>query len=297
MNRKFFLIITIIVIFALIFIAVSISKSLAETKSKKEFEAMDDTSFIDINDLRIDHLVLNIDEYYQQNESARMIEDVGLPYVPKNGKGTSGFKVSNLWLGDEYFEMVRIKKEDGGGWIPEWTKRYLAGERGLVCLMLETENMKALYSKLHKKDMSLPEQAKYKLFYGLLSISPPWKNAYMPFFEGVPFQLGFQQINDEKSKQKMYKQMNPNSRDNGYMGISHIEISGNFTRNDRELIYSLFTTKGDVETGDLVWELKNNQKIVFIQAEEYNVNVYLSKDNDHESRELIKIENVSIAVK
>ena len=298
MKRKALLIlIFIIVILALILIAVSISQSLAESKSKKEFEAMGDTSLIDINDLRIDHLVLNIDEYYQQEESTRMIEDVGLPYVPKNGKGTSGFKVSNLWLGDEYFEMVRIKKEDGGGWVPDWTKRYLAGERGLVCLMLETENMKALYSKLHKKDMSLPEQAKYKLFYGLLSISPPWKNAYMPFLEGVPFQIGFQQMNNEKSKEKMYKQMKPNSRENGFTGISHIEIYGKYTRNDRELIYSLFTTKGDVENGDLVWELKNNQKIVFIQAEEYNVNVYLNKENDNGSKELIKIENVSIAVK
>lgn len=298
MKRKALLmLIFIIVILALILIVVSISQSLAESKSKKEFEAMSDTSLIDINDLRIDHLVLNIDEHYQQKESTRMIEDVGLPYMPEKGKGTSGFKVSNLWIGDEYFEMVRIKKDDGGGWVPEWTERYLAGERGLVCLMLETDNMKALYSKLQKKDMSLPEQAKYKLFFGLLSISPPWKNAYMPFFEGVPFQIGFQQINNEKSKEKMYKRMNPNSRENGFTGISHIEIYGEFTQNDRKLIISLFTTKGNLENGDLVWELKNNQKIVFKQAEEYNVNVYLNKENNNGSRELVKIENVSIEVK
>ena len=258
---------------------------------------MNNTSFIDIGDLRIDHLVLNIDEYYQQKEYARIIEDAGLPYVPKNGKGTSGFKVSNLWLGNEYLEMVRIKKEDGGGWIPEWTKRYLAGERGLVCLMLETENINALYSKLQKKEMSLPEQAKYKLFYGLMSISPPWKNSYLPFFEGVPFQIGFQQINNEKSKEKMYKQMKPNSRDNGYTGISYIEIYGKFTQKDRGIIYSLFTTKGDMKNGNLIWELKNNQKIVFIQAEEYNTIVYLVKENDNKGRDFVKIENVSITVK
>ena len=62
---------------------------------------------------------------------------------------------------------------------------------------------------------------KYKLFYGLLSISLPWKNAYIPIFEGVPFQLEFQQINNEKGKEKMVKQMNPISRDNGFTENSH----------------------------------------------------------------------------
>ena len=41
------------------------------------------------------------------------------------------------------------------------------------------------------------------------------------FFEGVPFQLRFQQINNEKGKEEMVKQMNPISRDNGFTVNSH----------------------------------------------------------------------------
>lgn len=33
-----------------------------------------------------------------------------LPYEPKWGKGTKGFNVSNLWIGNEYLEMVNIKR-------------------------------------------------------------------------------------------------------------------------------------------------------------------------------------------
>ncbi|MFF2907512.1 hypothetical protein [Paenibacillus sp. NPDC057934] len=27
----------------------------------------------------------------------------------------------NLWIGQEYFEFVRIKAKDGGGWVQKWT--------------------------------------------------------------------------------------------------------------------------------------------------------------------------------
>lgn len=76
------------------------------------------------NNMKFDHFVLNIDEKYQSDtQIVKEINEANFPYVPKYDKGTKGFKVSNLWIGQEYLEMVNILTADGGGWIPEWTKK------------------------------------------------------------------------------------------------------------------------------------------------------------------------------
>ncbi|MGE7919060.1 hypothetical protein ACQKM9_08925 [Viridibacillus sp. NPDC093762] len=59
--------------------------------------------------MKIDHLVLNVDsKYHVEGEQVNAIRSIGLPYKPKKGKGTKGFKVSNIWIGKEYFEMVNL---------------------------------------------------------------------------------------------------------------------------------------------------------------------------------------------
>lgn len=35
----------------------------------------------------------------------------------------------------------------------------------------------------------------------------PWRNYYVPFFENVPFQIGFQETKDEKSGEFMNQYM------------------------------------------------------------------------------------------
>ncbi len=77
------------------------------------------------NNMRIDHLVINVDKKYQADASiVSTIQDCGFPYEPKWSKGTSGFKASNIWIGNEYFEMIRLLNKSGGGWREEWVKRY-----------------------------------------------------------------------------------------------------------------------------------------------------------------------------
>ena len=67
---------------------------------------------------RHSHLVVNVDSFVQEDENfIKKVHSLGLPYEPKWGKGTKGFKVSNIWIGNEYFELVKIKSKDGGGWI------------------------------------------------------------------------------------------------------------------------------------------------------------------------------------
>lgn len=250
---------------------------------------------IDSKDLKIDHLVINVGQEYQINEEKiRNIEKTGLPYRPQKGKATSGFKVSNIWIGEEYFEMVHIKTTKGGGWIPEWVDRYHAGERGMVCMFLNTEDMDSLYAKLRDKKMSKPEKMKYKFLFNLITFSPPWKNAYLPYFNKVPFQIGFQQMDSEKIRQNMYKKMEPNSRNYGITGIKRIEVYGDFSQEDKAFISGLFTT--EIQSNEtLTWNLKDGQTISFINDSEYHVKVYVDKE-DTGVKNSSKIENVEIII-
>lgn len=106
--------------------------------------------------MRIDHLVLNIDKKYQTDiETIEAIQKAGLPYEPKWGKGTKGFKVSNIWIGTEYFELTRILKPDGGGWIPEWVDHYHQGHRGLICLMLDIPDLDKYDEQMRAKNIAI----------------------------------------------------------------------------------------------------------------------------------------------
>ncbi len=242
--------------------------------------------------MKIDHIVLNIDEKYQNDNSIiTKIRNNGLLYEPQKGKGTGGFKVSNIWIGEEYFEMVNILKEDGGGWIKEWTDMYNRGHRGLICLIIEVEDIDKLYSKLQDKKIEItkPEWLKIRLFFNLISKKMPWKNAYLPFFSEVPFQLGFQQLKDESTREYMRKRMEPNTIKNNINGIKEINIYGNFKDAELDLMEDIFD-KTNREDNNLEIVLNTRQRIRLIKSEDYKVEVLTDSKMGNE----INIENLKI---
>ncbi|UQZ35884.1 hypothetical protein C2I18_21515 [Paenibacillus sp. PK3_47] len=245
--------------------------------------------------MKIDHLVVNVDRQIQEDKTLiQSILDMGLPYKPSWGKGTRGFKVSNLWIGKEYFEFVRIKKPDGGGWIPEWTRQYLGGHRGLIGFALEVENIDELYRTLQDKQVNIspPEPLSFRWFFNRLTKTMPWRNAYLPPFTGMPFQFFLQQMNDEKSRQFMEQYMVPNSRDHGIEGIAEVIIHGTLSTADRGLIYALF--KDYQEHQDTLTVTLGAQKIVFIASHTYRVEVVLDCRNPDYAHKQIRAGNLVI---
>ncbi|WP_176698691.1 hypothetical protein [Romboutsia hominis] len=103
---------------------------------------------------------------------------------------------------------------------------YNNGHRGLICIMLDVVNIDEVYNLLNKKSIEItkPEHLKFKWFFNMLTRTMPWQNSYINFFEGVPLQIGFQQMNDEKSRKFMNEYMIPNSRDNDIIGISEVIV-------------------------------------------------------------------------
>ncbi|MDB8803567.1 hypothetical protein [Romboutsia sp. 1001216sp1] len=122
--------------------------------------------------------------------------------------------------------MINILRSDGGGWKTEWVDLYNNGHRGLICIMLDVVNIDEVYNLLNKKSIEItkPEHLKFKWFFNMLTRTMPWQNSYINFFEGVPLQIGFQQMNDEKSRKFMNEYMIPNSRDNDIIGISEVIV-------------------------------------------------------------------------
>ncbi len=244
--------------------------------------------------MKLDHFVVNINEKYQKDKN--IIDDIrnaDFPYEPKWGKGTKGFKVSNLWIGNEYLEMVNILNTDGGGWVKEWSKKYNEGHRGMVCLMLDIENIDELYQILNQKNIpvTLPKWLEFKWFFNLLTRRMPWRNCYIPFFEKVPFQIGFQEMKDEKSRDFMNQYMVPNSRDKGIDGINKVIIRGAYSHNDFDMLKNVFGNLIKNENSKFISiELSTKQLIEFTVDPMYQVELYANSATGR----FVEIENVKI---
>lgn len=243
--------------------------------------------------MKIDHLVVNIAEKYQNdNSTIESIRKNKFPYEPKWGKGNKGFKVSNLWIGNEYLEMVRILKENGGGWINDWRKKYNQGHRGMICLMIDVQNIDSVYQSLKDKeiDITVPEWLEFKWCFNMLTRRMPWRNCYVPFFDNVPFQIGFQEMKDEKSRDFMNQYMVPNSKDNGINGIYHIIIKGQYSDNDFKMIRAIFNEVEIKEEKYIVANLNESQSIKFEKNDVYQIELFTNSNED----KFIEIENLII---
>ncbi|MFY3790757.1 VOC family protein [Ureibacillus sp. MALMAid1270] len=245
--------------------------------------------------MKIDHLVVNVDSFVQEDKSfIKKVHSLGLPYEPKWGKGTRGFKVSNIWIGSEYFELIRIKTINGGGWIKSWTEDYHSGHRGLIGFALEVDDIEATYQKLLRQniEVSAPEPLKYKWFFNLLSKTMPWKNSYLPKFEGMPFQFFLQQLNDEKSKAYMQQYMVPNSRETNINGILEVRIYGILTEHDKKIIKALFQ-EYEIRDSTIIVSL-GGQTISFVESEKHSIEVILDCVNEEKSTKQLEIGNLII---
>lgn len=249
--------------------------------------------------MKIDHLVINIDRKYQTEEGPiASIRNAGLPYDPKMGKGNRGFQASNLWIGREYMEMVSLQKEDGGGWKGEWVESYQKGHRGLVCLMLDVADLQEIYQIKSDRGLRItaPEYLSFKWGLGLFTRTMPWMNSYFPFFEGVPFQIGLQQMKDEQSEAEMRQYMAPNADENGISGIGQVTVKGRYTENDFHLLSAIFP---EAEVGTNVIEVnlaEKQQKLIFKRSNNFTVQVSTHCENEKYSGKQVQIENTTISL-
>lgn len=245
---------------------------------------------------KFDHFVLNVGGSYQKDQDViNNMPEAGFPYNPALGKSTKGFKVSNLWIGDEYLEMVHLLNPEGGGWKKDWIEFFNSGHRGVICIMLQTLDIDKLYSKLYEKNILItsPESLKFKFFFNLFTKTMPWKNSYISFFEGIPLQIGFQQIKDEHTRNHIKKYMKPNSSENDILGIKKVLVRGPLTSDDFFLIKSVFD-EHIISFSPLTIALDNNQILTFEKSPIYEVNLFTHCENKLYLNKFVSIENLTL---
>lgn len=193
--------------------------------------------------IRLDHFVINIDnDMARLNNLAVEIKDKGYPFKPKWGKGTKGFKVANIWMGLQYFEMVWLKKIDGGGWKEDWVKKYNSGHRGLIAIYLMTDSLDEIWEELLNKkiEVSEPERISFKWFFGLFKKTMPWRSIFTPPIPGTDIQICFGELDSEEMMEKMKEYMVPNSKENGIEGIREANLKGKFNQDGIDYIKKIF---------------------------------------------------------
>ncbi len=247
--------------------------------------------------MKIDHLVLNINSKYQKDlEEIVKIRNSGILYEPKYGKGTKGFKATNLWFGYEYFEMINILNSDGGGWVMDWTTMYNNGHRGLICIFIDVDDIYKIYEecKLKGVNLSEPKWLEFKWFFNIFTRRMPWMNAYLPFFNNISIQLGFQQMKDQKSRDLMNQYMYPNSKENGIDGISKVIVYGKLSEDDIEMLNIVFGNRVNCDDNKVTLTFSNQQQIQFIDSKQHYVEVITSCSNYNIIEKSVEIENVTI---
>jgi hypothetical protein len=158
--------------------------------------------------------------------------------------------------------------------------------------MFDVEGIDTIYHSLNRKNIPVtqPKWLEFKWFFSLLTRRMPWRNCYIPFFEGIPLQIGFQEMKDEKSRDFMNQYMVPNSRDNGIKGINKVIIKGQFTENDFDLISTVFGNTAYKHETSIKIKLPLNQIIEFVTDIYYKIDIY----TDSSKGDFIEIENIKL---
>lgn len=192
--------------------------------------------------MNLDHVVVHIDNDERiLSDLKQKAESAGVPFEPSWGKGTKGFKASNIWIGRQYFEIIRLLKPDGGGWEERWVVNYNAGKRGAFCLFLQTSDIRSVANRLCANGFSIdgPKRLSFKGFFGLIKKTLPWELIYLPPIPGTDLEIGFIQYDpDPKDRIKQY--LVPNADENGIIGIPSAEVSLSLSEEARQFLQKLF---------------------------------------------------------
>jgi hypothetical protein len=242
--------------------------------------------------MKIDHLVLNVGKSFQQDrKEIKSIREAGFPYLPSSGLRTKGVRVTELLVGTEYLELVRFTLPSGGPYRKEWGDAYGKGHRGLIGLLLQTDDLDRTYADLSSRyvPVTRPEKVQYKWFFDLLPKTVPWRVSYIPLLFGFPLQIGIL----ERKHPHVMDPRKPNSIEHGIKGIREVTVQGPFTDGDLKLLPHLFPSTIE-KNGSLVALLDGDQRLVFEKRAEVRTSVRTQCKDASLQDSSVAIENVTL---
>ena len=242
--------------------------------------------------LKLDHFVVHIDES-SLSGFKQACDDAQIPFEPTWGKGTKGFKVANVWVGDEYLELVWLKRPDGGGWRPDWVQKYQQGHRGLTAIMLLTDDLAEVQQRLVAQGFSLAQPERISFRWLVFKKSLPWRTLYLPPIPGTDVQLTFSQHDSPAVLEKFRPHMVPNAREVGVTGLEQATVKAAFSPEARDFLTQVFP-KGRWREDSLQVGLSGGHNLTFLDVAKVEPTLELYASGE-QARRTVSIENLSLS--
>jgi hypothetical protein len=216
--------------------------------------------------MRFDHIVVHVDPDNTQLQILRSsLMNIGYPFEPDNGKGNNEFKASNINIGNEYIEVVRLFKPNAQSWVPLWTHHYDMGLRGAYCIFLEVPDVERSGVSLKLKGIRArgPANLSYPTMFGLMRSEAPYTIYYLPNFADSQLQLGLMQFKVGK-RESTQANLYPNASQNGINGVRRVEVELPNLEESMDLLQKLFE---DLHLDGSAWTAQlDKQSISFSQS-------------------------------
>ncbi len=224
--------------------------------------------------MRLDHIVIHVDNDPKQIEALTdSINAHGYPFDPDKGRRSGELRTSNINIGPDYLEVVRVLKPNAQSWMPVWVRNYNEGLRGAYCIFIEVEDVERTAVALKKAGVRArgPAVLTYPTLGGILRTESPYFIYYLPNFPDSHLQIGLLQYKAKDGRETFQLGMVPNAEENGIKGIRKVEVELPNLDESMDMLQQLFPDMR-LENGDWVAVLEK-QRMVFRRSPDAETHV------------------------
>lgn len=247
--------------------------------------------------MRLDHILIHTDNDAQKLQAIQdCLNPIGYPFDPNKGKRSSEFQVSNVNIGAEYLEIVRITRPDAKTWMPLWTRYYDEGRRGAYCIFIEVEDVERTAVAIKKAGIRArgPAVIPYPALFGLLRVEAPYFIYYMPAFPDATLHLALMQYKKPSDRQAFQSGLAPNALENGINGIRRVEVRLPNLSESMDMIGKIL---GDPHLENNEWTVQMDKtRMAFVQSADEQTHIKVTTVTSQKDLvgKKFEIENVEV---
>ena len=263
--------------------------------------------------MRLDHFVIHVDNDAAILENLKKeIVPLGFPSDPGPEKSTQGLAVSNIWIGEQYLQIVRLLQPLVRGWNHRWVERYSEGKRGVFSIFIAVKELDEVHEGLVERGIESPEpepkQSLVKTTKGILEAVTgflgleqskqkkisPWRSLNLPPIPGTDMDISFLEYHEDSEKD-IKTLMKPNAKEYGITGIHRAKIYLPLWEDGIRFLQKVFPQLIGATTQQKV-ELKEDELLFFRSDPEAGLKVKLEATSEQKkyTAKKFQIENVEI---
>ena len=263
--------------------------------------------------MRLDHFLIHVDNDAAILENLKKeIVPLGFPFDPGSEKSTQGLAVSNIWIGEQYLQIVRLLQPSVRGWNPRWIERYSKGKRGVFSIFIAVKELDEVYEGFLERgiEISIPEPKQslakaskdiLQAVTGFLGLGQskskknlPWRSLNLPPIPGTDMDISFLEY-DEEDKEDIKLLMKPNAEEYGITGIHRAKIYLPLWEDGIGFLQKVFPQLIGATTQQKV-ELKEDELLFFRSDPEAGLKVKLEATSEQKkyTAKKFQIENLEV---